>query len=219
VVLTSRDFLEDAQSPRYCLKCWYDLRGQLEFRCPECGREFDPAKARTFSSLPRRQYLNRQMLRVLLLLGIVALVEFFCVVLTYETVGEVAASALFMCVFVPGNLLVLVSSVLRRPRLTIALGIIVALLIIPLQVWFGARLVMLNIEVKRMVRYVEDGQLQNGAYPADLSQYAFLFESNRDHIQEYKPNSMHGYNIRWYISTPTTSHWYNPVEGWCYYPD
>jgi len=26
-----------------CMKCGYDLRGQLEPRCPECGEAFDPA--------------------------------------------------------------------------------------------------------------------------------------------------------------------------------
>jgi hypothetical protein len=26
-----------------CLKCGYDLRGQTEPRCPECGTSFDPA--------------------------------------------------------------------------------------------------------------------------------------------------------------------------------
>ena len=31
-----------------CLTCDYDLRGLSENRCPECGREFDPADATTF---------------------------------------------------------------------------------------------------------------------------------------------------------------------------
>ena len=27
---------------RHCLTCAYDLRGQTEPRCPECGKRFDP---------------------------------------------------------------------------------------------------------------------------------------------------------------------------------
>ena len=27
----------------FCPHCEYNLRGQTEARCPECGREFDPA--------------------------------------------------------------------------------------------------------------------------------------------------------------------------------
>lgn len=37
-----REQLLDAGVP-VCLACGYDLRGQVEPRCPECGRAFDPA--------------------------------------------------------------------------------------------------------------------------------------------------------------------------------
>jgi hypothetical protein len=30
--------------PLFCLHCQYDLRGQPENRCPECGFEFDPVE-------------------------------------------------------------------------------------------------------------------------------------------------------------------------------
>ena len=36
----------------FCLRCFYDLRGLPEPRCPECGRRFDPADPRTFSATP-----------------------------------------------------------------------------------------------------------------------------------------------------------------------
>jgi len=32
----------------YCRACKYDLRGQVEFRCPECGTEFDPTDSQTW---------------------------------------------------------------------------------------------------------------------------------------------------------------------------
>ena len=35
-----------------CLGCGYDLSHQTVPRCPECGREFDPADRRTFRRLP-----------------------------------------------------------------------------------------------------------------------------------------------------------------------
>jgi len=34
---------------KYCLGCGYSLHGLPINRCPECGREFDPANPRTFS--------------------------------------------------------------------------------------------------------------------------------------------------------------------------
>jgi hypothetical protein len=35
-----REYLQ-AQGVPVCLKCGYDLRGQVEARCPECGTAFD----------------------------------------------------------------------------------------------------------------------------------------------------------------------------------
>ncbi len=31
----------------FCRKCFYDLRGQVEPRCPECGTPFDPFNRNT----------------------------------------------------------------------------------------------------------------------------------------------------------------------------
>src|SRR5687767_6979345 len=41
---------ETGGTPRYCLRCFYDLRGLPENRCPECGRFFDPDDPRTYSA-------------------------------------------------------------------------------------------------------------------------------------------------------------------------
>ena len=37
---------------KYCLTCFYDLRGLTQNRCPECGRSFDPDRPMTFSRQP-----------------------------------------------------------------------------------------------------------------------------------------------------------------------
>jgi hypothetical protein len=42
----------EQQGKRYCLKCGYDLRGQVENRCPECGSEFNPDDPATFAESP-----------------------------------------------------------------------------------------------------------------------------------------------------------------------
>jgi hypothetical protein len=46
-----RERLVEAGIP-ICIKCGYDLRGQIEPRCPECGTEFDAALLKTAAPLP-----------------------------------------------------------------------------------------------------------------------------------------------------------------------
>ena len=40
-----------AQGVPICLKCGYDVRGQTEPRCPECGTPFDAELLRAFSDI------------------------------------------------------------------------------------------------------------------------------------------------------------------------
>jgi hypothetical protein len=57
--MTSMD-TRAAASGIYCRHCGYDLRAQpAPHRCPECGREFDPANRKTFRPRPPRGALWR----------------------------------------------------------------------------------------------------------------------------------------------------------------
>ncbi len=59
----------------WCRKCWYILDGLDRHRCPECGREFDPANLQTYRTKPRRRWWRAVLLRtaavllVLLVMG------------------------------------------------------------------------------------------------------------------------------------------------------
>ena len=58
----------------YCKHCGYDLRGLPSPRCPECGKDFDPANPRTFARRPPRSPVWRWAKRLtLLLLAAIAL--------------------------------------------------------------------------------------------------------------------------------------------------
>lgn len=47
--------MDGGQGEKYCLGCRYDLRGLESNRCPECGRVFDPADARTWAASKERK--------------------------------------------------------------------------------------------------------------------------------------------------------------------
>ncbi len=42
----------DSEKPIYCLGCYYQLNHIHTGRCPECGREFDPASPLSYSVIP-----------------------------------------------------------------------------------------------------------------------------------------------------------------------
>jgi hypothetical protein len=63
-----------ARPSKWCKKCGYALDGLSEPRCPECGREFDPAQRRTYRRKPPWSRLQVNIIRasVSILLAIVS---------------------------------------------------------------------------------------------------------------------------------------------------
>lgn len=69
---------EEAPRPmgrRYCMGCQQDLGGLLTRRCPECGREFNPADPETTLGAPtpawRRSLIMKHGVRMALLLAVI----------------------------------------------------------------------------------------------------------------------------------------------------
>lgn len=53
-----------------CKKCGYSLKGQSEFRCPECGRTFNPSKPCTYDTPVKRRV--RIVVKVLVIVSAIA---------------------------------------------------------------------------------------------------------------------------------------------------
>lgn len=60
----------------YCRRCGYQLAGQSQNRCSECGTPFDPADPHTYLSGGHSWHIRRS---VILLLGLVALFVGTCI--------------------------------------------------------------------------------------------------------------------------------------------
>ena len=56
----------------YCIDCLYALTGLTKYRCPECGRSFDPSRPRTYRHVPWRQWWRRTGVRPAMVLLVLA---------------------------------------------------------------------------------------------------------------------------------------------------
>lgn len=208
------------EPPRFCIDCRYDLRGLQKHRCPECGRDFDPADGTTFLRDPDERRSDVWPHRVVALTLVLIPAEFCCAALAYHTVGEVYSAGMMIGLVFVANAFVMLTCLLKRPRITAVLLLLIAVLIVPDQLRLGVRLLMLNAEAGGIIRHVEQVRRDTQSHPATLAAYTYQFPSNRRHVQSYRPSPRDGgYIFYWYVGTPTASHWYSPKGGWGYYPD
>jgi hypothetical protein len=148
---------------------------------------------------------------VLLLAAILAPCEYACARLAYHTIGEIVAATYVMLILV--NLLPLALAFIA-PRVARGGIILLALLIIPYQLFLGVRWWRVHSEAQRIVDYSHAQKLATGAYPLNLSGYTFRDAGVREFIS-YDG----GTRVIYSVGTPSTSHWYEDDEGWLYYPD
>jgi len=152
-----------------------------------------------------------------LLVGTLVPLELFCARLAFETLGEVTSSLYFMAVGL--NLIFVVLA--YRSRALAALGVVIlALAIIPYQLFLGDRLVRVQAEASRIVTYAYEERIATGDYPPTLANYAFHDPDVEPFIQSYRVEADgSGFSLYYRVGTETTSHSYRSQTGWSYYPD
>lgn len=204
---------------KFCLDCSYILDGLSVNRCPECGKAFDPADPVSYSSRSRWDQHKHAILRALLLFCVLFLFELPCYWIAWHAVGAVHAALVLLLILV-SNALALATLVALRPRLTRGVLLFIALLFMPYHLYQAALFLMLQHEAHRIVAHMESEFARTGAYPSDLSSYAFAYGFSPERFALGRGDPMaDGYSFRWYVTTPTTSHWYSRSGGWGYYPD
>ncbi len=201
---------------RYCLGCWYVLDGLTAHRCPECGRTFDPARPRTYSSLPETEWWA---IRGFIVIGGCTLLNCAGAGIAFETIGEVVSGLLVVLTCVA-----LVAStcafLLKLRRTAIGIVLLVALLIVPYQAYLAVRGSFLKWEADSLIVHLEAQRKILGEFPANITGYQFGNANNARHFTYQRHDSRMGYTLWWWIGTPTASHWYSTPPGeWGYYPD
>lgn len=153
------------------------------------------------------------------LIFVLALLEAASVYVAYHTLGEIP-SLMYGLIVVAGNLGVLLLA-WRSRRAAVVAALLLALAVVPYQVVLTVRLFRVQAEAARIVSHAYEERLRIGAYPADLTGYAFHDAAMRPFIQGYERNETDcgGFCLFYRVGTESTSHSYSPRNGWGYYPD
>lgn len=154
----------------------------------------------------------------LALLGVLVLLEGVSARVAFHTVGAVFSGLMFLAIAL--NAVPLVMYLAHRHLLATALALALGLMMVVPQVVLAERLYALQAEAARMVAYAYDTRAQTGAFPASLDGYTFADPGLAEHFHEYGTSEEQGgLYVSYWVSTPSTSHYYSVEHGWGYYPD
>ena len=152
-----------------------------------------------------------------LLVGILVPLEVICARLAYETLGEITSLLYFIAIGL--NLIFIVLAFYSRTLATLGI-MLLALAIIPYQLFLGDRLVRVQGEASRIVTYVYEEKIDTGHYPLTLANYEFNDPHVAPFIQTYRVEADgQGFSLFYRVGTENTSHSYISQVGWGYYPD
>lgn len=158
---------------------------------------------------------QRDVLCFFFLMIVLILLEIMSGFLAYETIGAIVSGIYFTAIVIV-NLIAIVIAFRSRTLATIII-IVAAIVIIPYQMILGQRLGKLTQETTHIVTYAYEQRWQQGAFPNNLSGYTFQNPEISKFIS-YSAESNH-FRIDYFVGVPTTSHSYDSLTGWSYYPD
>lgn len=159
-----------------------------------------------YAKAPRRVLTWASALPVILLAALLIPLEWGCAALAHHTIGEITSAGYYMLIFLNSiPLLVFFAS----RRLAVIGLLTIATLIVPYQLFLGVRWWRVHREAERIVVHLQSG--------APGSTYIFRDSGIRPFINIRAPGGKP--DVDYWIGTPSTSHWYDPALGWCYYAD
>lgn len=158
-------------------------------------------------------------------LAIALFLEYLAAALAYYTLGAVY-KGLMLFVMSLLNLLPLLFYLLRQRLL--AWGMLLCLLgaLVPYQLILGWRWWSLHQEAVQLVPYIYQVKVDTGAYPADLSGYAYGNPALKAALNYRVDNDCNGFDLWYSVGNPGTAHHYSSLycptytyRGWFYIDD
>ena len=153
------------------------------------------------------------------------LIEIICAKLAFHTLGEISSHMYFFVIALNSIPIIFILKK-KQEQLATATLCIIALLIIPYQLYLGNLLLSLKEEAANITAYVYEEGLDTGEYPKDLAGYIFSTEKLKNHFRYYIVQSHHasnerdGFYLDYFVGTKNTSHYYQSANRqWRYYPD
>ncbi len=168
-----------------------------------------------------------EILLFVMLLAVLLPLELICGLVAYETLGEIASLGYIVYGSIIPNLFFIILAFKSRAWAAIGL-FLVALAIIPYQVYLTHRLFRVQQEAANIVTFAYEEHQRTGRYPLNLSNYQWLDPEMKPFIQSYTFEDPEvslyyrergGFSLYYRVGTKDTSHSYSPRLGWGYYPD
>jgi hypothetical protein len=142
----------------------------------------------------------------------------------YETYGGVGGVGSYFLSILVVLCTALFGSIRRLRKISVVVLLVFCLCLSYMQLTPMRRLTLLNVEVPRIVRYVEDYNTSHGEYPNSLDEYVFENPEISSFVRYDKPGFGYGsgdpYSIYYHpIHTEGIGHWYGKKLGYYYEDD
>lgn len=149
---------------------------------------------------------------------ILGILEILSVIVSYFNYSIGFSGLLGHIVFL--NFIPLVFFIIRKLKLAFFSTLIIALLVIPYQIFLTYQLIIIKEESSNIVAYIYRYKLENGEFPETLEGYEFQYPQLKENIQHYG-SSGNDFQLRYHVGTSTTCYFiqHNNPKKWVYVDD
>ena len=150
--------------------------------------------------------------------SILLALELYCAQLAYTNYGWLIEVVVFGLISL--NIIPLILLLRKHIKSAVFGFLILALLIIPRQLYLSNLRTEIFNESAGIVNYAYTQKLETGSFPKTIQAYEYINPELKSHI-EYSILKNNDFQVSYYVGTKTTAHWYRHSVGpnWNFYDD